>query len=180
MQFGWLTLAMSPSPDEDATRIEQIVAQACEAERLGFSDVWLTEHYFTGESVYCDSLMFAAALAMKTSRVRLGFAVVQTPFHHPVRLAVQLALLDNLSNGRIDVGIGKGTAYNEYEFVGHGMRSTDSRERMEETVDILQRAWTESPLDYQGRFHKLHVPAIRPFVTVNCAAVPAVSVGVSG
>ncbi len=132
------------------------------AERLGFSDVWLTEHYFTGESVYCDSLMFAAALAMKTSKVRLGFAVVQTPFHHPVRLAVQLALLDNLSKGRIDVGIGKGTAYNEYEFVGHGMRSTDSRERMEETVDILQRAWTESPLDYEGKFHKLHVPAIRP------------------
>ncbi len=162
MQFGWLTLAMSPSPDEDADRIDQIVAQACEAERLGFSDVWLTEHYFTGESVYCDSLMFAAALAMKTSKVRLGFAVVQTPFHHPVRLAVQLALLDNLSKGRIDVGIGKGTAYNEYEFVGHGLRSTDSRERMEETVDILQRAWTESPLDYDGRFHKLHVPAIRP------------------
>ena len=162
MQFGWLTLAMSPSPDEDASRIDQIVAQACEAERLGFSDVWLTEHYFTGESVYCDSLMFAAALAMKTSKVRLGFAVVQTPFHHPVRLAVQLALLDNLSKGRIDVGIGKGTAYNEYEFVGHGLRSTDSRERMEETVDILQRAWTQSPLDYKGRFHKLHVPAIRP------------------
>jgi alkanesulfonate monooxygenase SsuD/methylene tetrahydromethanopterin reductase-like flavin-dependent oxidoreductase (luciferase family) len=162
MQFGWLTLAMSPSPEEDAPRIDQIVAQACEAERLGFSDVWLTEHYFTGESVYCDSLMFAAALAMRTSRVRLGFAVVQTPFHHPVRLAVQLPLLDNLSKGRIDVGIGKGTAYNEYEFVGHGLRSTDSRERMEETVDILQRAWTESPLDYEGRFHKLHVPAIRP------------------
>lgn len=162
MQFGWLTLAMSPSPDEDGTRIDQIVAQACEAERLGFSDVWLTEHYFTGESVYCDSLLFAAALAMKTEKVRLGFAVVQTPFHHPVRLAVQLALLDNLSKGRIDVGIGKGTAYNEYEFVGHGLRSTDSRERMEEAVDILQRAWREAPLDYDGRFHKLHVPAIRP------------------
>ncbi len=70
--------------------------------------------------------------------MRLGFAVVQTPFHHPVRLAVQLALLDNLSKGRIDVGIGKGTAYNEYEFVGYGLRSTDSRERMEETVDILR------------------------------------------
>ena len=106
MQFGWLTLAMSPSPEEDGARIDQIVAQACEAERLGFADVWLTEHYFTGESVYCDSLMFAAALAMKTSKVRLGFAVVQTPFHHPVRLAVQLALLDNLSKGRVDVGIG--------------------------------------------------------------------------
>ena len=106
MQFGWLTLALSPSPEEDGARIEQQIEQVCTAEALGFSDVWLTEHYFTGESVYNDSLLFASALAMRTSRIRIGFAVVQTPFHHPVRLAVQLALLDNLSKGRIDVGIG--------------------------------------------------------------------------
>ncbi len=162
MQFGWLTLQMSPSPDEDAQRIDNVIDQACCAERLGFSDVWLTEHYFTGESVYSDSLMFAAALAMRTERIRIGFAVVQMPFHHPVRLAVQLALLDNLSKGRIDVGIGKGTVYNEYEFVGHGLRSTDSRERMEEAVDIIERAWREAPLTYNGRFHKVHIPAIRP------------------
>ena len=162
MQFGWLTLSLSPSPDEDDQRIDDLIDQACSAERLGFSDVWLTEHYFTGESVYSDSLMFAAALAMKTERIRIGFAVVQMPFHHPVRLAVQLALLDNLSKGRIDVGIGKGTVYNEYEFVGHGLRSTDSRERMEEAVDIIERAWREAPLSYDGRFHKVHIPAIRP------------------
>ena len=123
MKFGWLTLAMSPSPAEDCQRIDQILTQACAAERMGISDVWLTEHYFTGESVYNDSLMFAAALAMKTEKIRIGFAVVQMPFHHPVRLAEELALLDNLSKGRIDVGIGKGTVYNEYEFVGHGLRS---------------------------------------------------------
>ena len=162
MQFGWLTLSLSPAPEQDARRIDDLIEQACTAERLGFSDVWLTEHYFTGESVYCDSLMFAAALAMRTQRVRIGFAVVQMPSHHPVRLATQLALLDNLSKGRIDVGIGKGTVYNEYEFVGHGLRSTDSRERMEEAVEIIERAWREAPLDYEGRFHKLHVPAIRP------------------
>jgi alkanesulfonate monooxygenase SsuD/methylene tetrahydromethanopterin reductase-like flavin-dependent oxidoreductase (luciferase family) len=153
---------MSPSPDEDGSRIDQQIAQVCAAEQLGFSDVWLTEHYFTGESVYNDSLMFAAALAMKTERIRIGFAVVQTPFHHPVRLAVQLALLDNLSKGRIDVGIGKGTVYNEYEFVGHGLRSHDSRERMEETIEILERAWTEAPLTFNGKFHQVHIPALRP------------------
>ncbi|MBM3646423.1 MAG: LLM class flavin-dependent oxidoreductase [Alphaproteobacteria bacterium] len=162
MQFGWLTLSLSPSPEEDQRRIDNLIEQVCSAERLGFSDVWLTEHYFTGESVYSDSLMFAAALAMRTERIRIGFAVVQMPFHHPVRLAVQLALLDNLSKGRIDVGIGKGTAYNEYEFVGHGLRSHDSRERMEEAVDIIERAWREAPLHYEGRFHKVHIPAIRP------------------
>ena len=162
MQFGWLTLALSPSPEEDAARIEQQIEQVCYAEELGLSDVWLTEHYFTGESVYNDSLLFASALAVKTSRIRIGFAVVQMPFHHPVRLAVQLALLDNLSHGRIDVGIGKGTVYNEYEFVGHGLRSHDSRERMEEAVEILERAWREAPLTYDGKFYKVHVPELRP------------------
>jgi alkanesulfonate monooxygenase SsuD/methylene tetrahydromethanopterin reductase-like flavin-dependent oxidoreductase (luciferase family) len=162
MQFGWLTLALSPSPEEDAQRIDQQIAQVCRAEALGFSDVWLTEHYFTGESVYNDALMFAAALSQRTERIRIGFAVVQMPFHHPVRLAVQLALLDNLSKGRIDVGIGKGTVYNEYEFVGHGLRSHDARERMEEAVDILERAWREAPLAYNGKYFQVQIPELRP------------------
>jgi len=166
MQFGWLTLALSPSGDEDAARIHQQIEQVCYAEKLGFSDVWLTEHYFTGESVYNDAVVFAAALAMRTERIRIGFAVVQMPFHHPVRLATQLALLDNLSKGRIDVGVGKGTIYNEYEFVGHGLRSDDSRERMEEAVDILEQAWrgawTGAPLIYNGKFHQVEIPQLRP------------------
>jgi alkanesulfonate monooxygenase SsuD/methylene tetrahydromethanopterin reductase-like flavin-dependent oxidoreductase (luciferase family) len=83
---------------------------------------------------------------MRTKRIRIGFAVVRLPFHHPVRLAVQLALLDNLSRGRIDVGVGKGTIYNEYEFVGHGLHSDDSRARMEEAVDIIGRLWGGGPV----------------------------------
>src|SRR6202012_4903705 len=124
--------------------------------------VCLTKHYFTGESVYNDALLFASALTMRTSRIRIGFAVVQMPFHHPVRLATQLALLDNLSKGRIDVGIGKGTVYNEYEFVGHGLRSDDSRERMAEATEVLERAWRESPLIYEGKYFNLRVPELRP------------------
>lgn len=162
MQFGWLTLALSPSPDQDAARIDQQIHQVLAAEALGFADVWLTEHYFTGESVYNDALLFAAALTQRTSKIRIGFAVIQMPFHHPIRLATQLALLDNLSNGRIDVGIGKGTVYNEYEFIGHGMRSGDSRARMEESLDILERVWRETPFTYKGKYHDLHVPELRP------------------
>ena len=143
-------------------RIAQQIDQVCAAEALGFSDVWLTEHYFTGESVYNDALLFASALTMRTSRIRIGFAVLQMPFHHPVRLAVQLALLDNLSNGRIDVGIGKGTVYNEYEFIGHGLRSDDSRERMAEAIEILERAWRETPLIYHGKYFNLRIPELRP------------------
>ena len=99
MRCGWLTLSLSPSPQEDAARIDQQIEQVCFAAQLGFGGVWLTEHYFTGESVYNDALLFASAVAMRTERIRIGFAVVQLPFHHLVRLAVQLALLDNLSKG---------------------------------------------------------------------------------
>ncbi len=162
MKFGWLTLALSPSPSEDAARIEQQIQQVELAERLGFQDVWLTEHYFTGESVYNDAVLFASALAMRTERIRIGFAVVQMPFHHPVRLAVQLSLLDNLSKGRIDVGVGKGTVYNEYEFVGHGLRSGDSRARMEEAMEILRRIWTEAPFSFEGEYYNLSLPELRP------------------
>src|SRR5438874_6769935 len=72
MRFGWLTLSLSPSPEEDAVRIDQQFEQVRFAERLGFGDVWLTEHYFTGESVYNDALLFASAIAMRTERTQIG------------------------------------------------------------------------------------------------------------
>jgi alkanesulfonate monooxygenase SsuD/methylene tetrahydromethanopterin reductase-like flavin-dependent oxidoreductase (luciferase family) len=162
MRFGWLSLSLSPSLQEDNSRIHQTIQQVQEAEALGFKDVWLTEHYFTGESVYNDAIVFASALAMRTETIRLGFAVVQMPFHHPVRLATQLALLDNLSNGRIDVGVGKGTVFNEYEFIGYGLRSSDSRKRTQESLEILEKAWVNKPLRYRGEFYDIDVPAIRP------------------
>src|SRR6266536_6062416 len=162
MRFGWMTLAHSPSPEADHAAIEEQLAQACHAEAVGFDGVWLTEHNFTGEAVYCDPIPFASALAMRTSRVRIGFAVIQLALRHPVRLAVQLALLDNLSRGRLDVGVGRGTLYNEYEYVGYGLRSDDSRERAAETLDLLVRAWTEAPLVHHGKFYQVSLPELRP------------------
>jgi alkanesulfonate monooxygenase SsuD/methylene tetrahydromethanopterin reductase-like flavin-dependent oxidoreductase (luciferase family) len=162
MQFGWLTLAHSPGPDQDALAIEQQLEQACYADALGFDGIWLTEHNFTGEAVYADPIPFAAAVAVRTSRARIGFAVIQVALRHPTRLAVQLALLDNLSRGRLDVGVGRGTLYNEYEFVGYGLRSDDSRERTEEALEVLVGAWTRTPFTHHGKYFQLTVPALRP------------------
>jgi alkanesulfonate monooxygenase SsuD/methylene tetrahydromethanopterin reductase-like flavin-dependent oxidoreductase (luciferase family) len=162
MRFGWLTLGHSPSPEGDGAAIDDQVTQACFAETAGFDGVWLTEHNFTGESVYCDPIPFASVVAARTSRIRIGFAVIQLALRHPIRLATQLALLDNLSGGRIDVGIGHGTNYNEYEFVGYGLRSDDSRERMAETLEVMVRAWTEAPLVHRGKFYQLSLPQLRP------------------
>jgi alkanesulfonate monooxygenase SsuD/methylene tetrahydromethanopterin reductase-like flavin-dependent oxidoreductase (luciferase family) len=162
MRFGWLTLGHSPSPDEDYAAIREQLSQACFAEAAGFDGIWLTEHNFTGESVYCDPIPFASVVAAHTSRIRIGFAVIQLALRHPIRLATQLALLDNLSDGRLDVGVGHGTNYNEYEFVGYGLRSDDSRARMEETLDVMIRAWTEAPLVHEGKFYQLRLPELRP------------------
>jgi alkanesulfonate monooxygenase SsuD/methylene tetrahydromethanopterin reductase-like flavin-dependent oxidoreductase (luciferase family) len=162
MRFGWLTLGLSPSADGDYAAIREQVAQACAAEPAGFDGIWLTEHNFTGESVYCDPIPFASVVAARTSRIRIGFAVIQLALRHPVRLAIELALLDNLSDGRVDVGVGHGTNYNEYEFMGYGLRSDDSRERMEETLDVVLRAWTQAPLVHEGKFYQLSLPELRP------------------
>jgi alkanesulfonate monooxygenase SsuD/methylene tetrahydromethanopterin reductase-like flavin-dependent oxidoreductase (luciferase family) len=164
MRFGWLTLAHSPDSAGDHAAIHEQLAQACFAETAGFDGIWLTEHNFTGESVYCDPIPFASALAARTSRIRIGFAVIQLALRHPIRLATQLALLDNLSNGRLDVGVGHGTNFNEYEFVGYGLRSDDSRARMEETLEVMVRAWTEAPLRHEGKFYQLRLPELRPRV----------------
>src|SRR5207253_1265672 len=83
------------------------------AETAGFDGIWLTEHNFTGESVYCDPIPFASVVAARTSRIRIGFAVLQLALRHPIRLATELALLDNLSGGRLDIGVGHGTNFNE-------------------------------------------------------------------
>src|SRR6266850_2314622 len=162
MRFGWLTLAHSGSPDADYGAIQDLVAQACFAETAGFDGIWLTEHNFTGESVYCDPIPFASVVAARTSRIRIGFAVLQLALRHPIRLATQLALLDNLCDGRLDVGVGHGTNFNEYEFVGYGLRSDDSRARMTETLDVMVRAWTEAPLVHHGKFYDLSLPELRP------------------
>jgi alkanesulfonate monooxygenase SsuD/methylene tetrahydromethanopterin reductase-like flavin-dependent oxidoreductase (luciferase family) len=162
MRFGWMTLSLSPSPGDDLACVHQQLEQGVLAEAMGFDHLWLTEHNFTGECAYADPIPFAGALAMRTSRARIGFAVIQMALHHPVRLAIQLAALDNLSRGRLDVGIGRGSAYNEYEYVGFGLRSDDSRERMEEAITLLTRAWTEEPCVHEGKFFSVRLPAIRP------------------
>ena len=162
MRFGWLTLAHSPSPQDDTRAIFEQLEQATFAEATGFHGVWLTEHNFTGESVYADPIPFAAALAMRTERIRIGFAVIQMALRQPVRLATQLSLLDNLTRGRLDIGVGRGSIFNEYEFIGYGLRSDDSRERMAEALDVMTKAWTATPLDHKGKYFTASLPELRP------------------
>src|SRR6516165_434271 len=86
-----------------------------EAEALGFKSSFLVEHHFTGWNQVSATLMLLTALAMRTTRLRLGSAVMVLPWHNPVLLAEQAATLDLLSGGRLDLGIGKGYRHSEFK-----------------------------------------------------------------
>lgn len=162
MRFGTFVLQISPDPDKDSEVIDNTLKETELADRLGFDAVWLTEHYFGGDTVYADPLVFGAAVAARTTRVKIGFAVVQMAFHHPVKLAAQTALLDNLSHGRLIVGTGRGSAYNAYEYVGFGISMDEGQRRLLEAEDLLIKSWTETNLKYQGEHWQVEFPMTRP------------------
>ena len=125
MRFGFPSCFISGDRDSDHQVIENTLREVDLAEEIGLDAVWLTEHHFDGAVAYADPLVFGAAVAMRTKRVRIGFAVVELALHHPVRLAVQTALLDHLSRGRPYRRHRPGSAYNEYEYLGFGTTMED-------------------------------------------------------
>jgi alkanesulfonate monooxygenase SsuD/methylene tetrahydromethanopterin reductase-like flavin-dependent oxidoreductase (luciferase family) len=162
MQFGHFFYPMKFDDAHDDQAIDDCLYEAELAEALGLDAVWLAEHHFTGEVVYGDPLVFASALAMKTKRVLIGFGILEMSVHNPVRLAIQIALLDNLSRGRLLVGLGRGSNFNSFEYVGFGATVTESAERLREGEDLLIQAWTTDNLNYQGKFWQVAFPSIRP------------------
>jgi alkanesulfonate monooxygenase SsuD/methylene tetrahydromethanopterin reductase-like flavin-dependent oxidoreductase (luciferase family) len=142
--------------------IENTLREVELAEAIGLDAVWLTEHHFDGAVAYADPLVFGAAVAMKTQRVRIGFAVVELALHHPVRLAVQTAVLDHLSQGRLIVGTGRGSAYNAYEYIGFGTTMERGNEMLPEAEALLVKAWTEENVRHEGRFWNVAFPELRP------------------
>ena len=163
MRFSNFLFPESRDPARDGILLDQVMEEVRLTERLGFDTVWLSEHHFDGNCVYVDPISFAAALAVATTRIRIGFAVAQVSLHHPIRLAEQFSLIDHLSKGRLIVGLGRGTAHNVYEYQGYGIDAAEAQPRFDEAMAIITRAWTsEAGFRHQGRFWDLDVPLLRP------------------
>lgn len=149
-------------PDSDGQVIDDALKEAVLCDELGMETVWLAEHHFDGNCAYVDPVAFAAALSTITKRIKLGFAVAQTSLHHPIRLAEQLSLIDNLAKGRLIVGLGRGTAHNIYDYRGYGIAPEEAHARLVEAEDIMIKAWTTENLEHDGAFWKLWLPMLRP------------------
>ena len=143
---------------------EQVIHQELEqmewSEELGFDEVWLTEHHFIEYGLAVDPATLAAAAAARTRRVRIGLAAAILPFHHPIRLAEQLALADVISRGRLDVGVGRGNR--PVEFAGYRVPQQESRERFDETIEILLKLWTQEKVRHEGKFYTLDDVRVLP------------------
>lgn len=162
MRFGSFVFPVSHSPEHDSSVIDSTIDEILLAEAIGMHSVWLTEHHFDGAAAHADPLVLGAAIAARTSQLRIGFAVVELAFHHPVRLAIQTSLLDNLSHGRLIMGIGRGSAYNHYEYIGFGITMEEGIARLDEAEQLLVKAWTGDPLEHSGEFWDVKFPQLRP------------------
>jgi alkanesulfonate monooxygenase SsuD/methylene tetrahydromethanopterin reductase-like flavin-dependent oxidoreductase (luciferase family) len=162
MKFGNFLFPDCRDPARDGIVIDETLREAWLSDELGVDVIWLAEHHFDGICVYVDPISFAGALATSTRHSKIGFAVVQTALHHPIRLAEQVAVLDNITKGRLVVGLGRGSSYNIYDYHGFGIDHHEAEERLEEAEKILLQAWTSEEFTHRGKYWNLDVPMLRP------------------
>jgi len=122
------------------------------AEELGFDGIWLAEHHFRSD-VCSSTLNFASFVAARTKRIRIGLGILLLPFYNALRLAEDISVVDLLSGGRLNVGLGRG--YNPLEFQGFSVPESESRERFADTLEILQQAWTQESVNFHGKYHDI-------------------------
>jgi alkanesulfonate monooxygenase SsuD/methylene tetrahydromethanopterin reductase-like flavin-dependent oxidoreductase (luciferase family) len=149
MKFGLAFEMQRPTRNQHEI-IEETIEQCILADEMGWDYVWFVEHHFlTGFSMSpCPEVIFGA-LSRLTKRIRLGFGVVVLPYHHPVRVAERVAMVDHLSNGRVDFGTGRSAAY---ELTGLGVDPRDTREMWEESLEMIPHVWESDFFQWEGKF----------------------------
>jgi alkanesulfonate monooxygenase SsuD/methylene tetrahydromethanopterin reductase-like flavin-dependent oxidoreductase (luciferase family) len=130
------------------------------AEPLGFDSIWGVEHHFTDYTMCPDVLQMLTYFAARTQRVQLGSMVVVLPWHDPLRVVEQVAVLDHMSNGRFVLGIGRGLG--RVEFEGFGVDQGESRERFVESAEMILAGLETGVVEYDGKYLKQVRREIRP------------------
>ena len=167
MDFGIFNLMQQRDASTSSGQlIQQAVQHTQIAESLGFSRAWFAEHHFSNYSLCPSPLMMIAHAAAVTAKIRLGSAVVVAPLHMPARLLGEIALVDVLSNGRLDLGIGNG--YQQFEFERFAINLDERRARLFEMLDLIELGFGQDCFEYQGRYYQQPSTAIN----VRCQQTP--------
>jgi alkanesulfonate monooxygenase SsuD/methylene tetrahydromethanopterin reductase-like flavin-dependent oxidoreductase (luciferase family) len=178
-------MSMSPAVvgSDHGAVLHDWIAFAVEAERLGFWSAWTTEHHFASDHSYrpfgvgaeynpeadydlaADPFQLLTYAAAKTERIRLGTAVAVVHWDHPLRLAERALMLDALSGGRLELGLGKGAGFREIDIFHVPEDADASSRKFTESVEIIQNAWTGERFSYEGEYFKLPPVAVLPRAT---------------
>src|SRR6185503_525284 len=162
VKISLFTEIQCPQGSAPAARLEEFIEQAELADRLGFSTYWIAEiHCQPKFSLLSAPYVVLGAVAQRTKRLRLGVAVNTLPVHHPVQLAEEAAMLDLVSNGRMEFAAGGGHPHSRaYECFGADHKST--HDYMAEAIEIIQKAWSQETLTFQGKFFDIPEVIVNP------------------
>jgi alkanesulfonate monooxygenase SsuD/methylene tetrahydromethanopterin reductase-like flavin-dependent oxidoreductase (luciferase family) len=153
MRFGFFDQLPCAPGFTERQRYRDILAQIELGDGLGFDTAWLGElHFSRGFSILADPLLVLAAAAQRTSRIRLGTAVTLLPLHNPIKIAEEAATVDILSEGRLEFGVGRGTA--PLHYAGYGIPQEESRGRFEEALEMILAAWESERFSFAGRYFR--------------------------
>jgi alkanesulfonate monooxygenase SsuD/methylene tetrahydromethanopterin reductase-like flavin-dependent oxidoreductase (luciferase family) len=163
MQFGLLYEMQRPFQGTNIdwnTLYKETLEQCALADKMGFDNLWFVEHHFlTGFSGSpCPEVMFGA-LSQVTKRIRIGFGVSILPYHHPIRVAERVAMVDQLTDGRVEVGTGRSNAY---EQTGLGIDPRNTRAMWEESLTMLPQIWQSDEFSWEGNFWKVPTRRVLP------------------
>lgn len=160
MRLGMLHLFENPIGKTEHEIVREQMELMVAAEDLGFDSIQPAEHHFSEYGYLASPQVSLAAVAARTSRIRLGTGVVVLPFHNPIRVAEDFAFLDLLSDGRVDLGVGRG--YQPMEFRGFGVDQTQSREIFDESIRLIQQCWTQDRVTFHGKHFRVDDLCVRP------------------
>jgi alkanesulfonate monooxygenase SsuD/methylene tetrahydromethanopterin reductase-like flavin-dependent oxidoreductase (luciferase family) len=148
MRFGTFSYNQSRPWIPEKQAFEELIEQILLTEQLGFDDAWFAEHHHSDYGMLASPNLIIASLAHRTKRLRMGNLVNVLPLTEPMRLAEECGMLDILTGGRLNVGLGRGVPRDDLK---HGLDRDTAQARFEEGIDILMRAWTEDTFNFTGK-----------------------------
>jgi len=161
MEFGVFHQFPSLPGRSDADTFAEAFGQIDAAEELGLDVIWLSElHFDPQRSVLSAPLSIASAIAARTRRIKIGTAVQVLPLCHPLRLAEEGATVDQISRGRLIFGVGRSGLPRTYE--DYGVSYAESRNRFAEVLEIVEQAWSQPAVNYDGKYYSFHNIAVTP------------------